>query len=236
LVGCSISELIGRARIACIAQRLAAGASSHWKFRVKLKFFSPLRYRFSRPPRRSRIAGGDLGRPQRDEVAALVRISPHLRAVAAAHVAFEFMDRRCLRSPHDVEGNGLVGVAAKVADLAAHSVWRRWHSEKRPPRRLLEDRDCLGLQLVHFIAYVKFVIIFYEVLFPFGFPKRTPMRQNARQSISTDKSTTGACVKFRPLFLTHYCLAPTKRLTTRPLGRAQTGPGNRNIVRRQGRA
>ena len=24
------------------------------------------------------------------------------------------MDRRCLRSPHDVEGNGLVGVAAKA--------------------------------------------------------------------------------------------------------------------------
>jgi hypothetical protein len=27
------------------------------------------------------------------------------------------MDRRCLRSPHDVEGNGLVRVAAKAADF-----------------------------------------------------------------------------------------------------------------------
>ena len=47
-------------------------------------------------------------------MAALVRIPPHLRAVAAPHVAFEFMDRRCLGSPHDVEGNGLVRVAAKA--------------------------------------------------------------------------------------------------------------------------
>ena len=31
-----------------------------------------------------------------------------------AHVALQFMDWRCLRSPHDVEGNGLVGVAAKA--------------------------------------------------------------------------------------------------------------------------
>ena len=27
------------------------------------------------------------------------------------------MDRRCLRSPHDVEGNGLVGVAAQATDF-----------------------------------------------------------------------------------------------------------------------
>ena len=68
----------------------------------------------------------------------------------------------------------------------------------------------LGLQLFHFISYVKFALIFYEVLFLLGSPKRTPMRQNARQSISTDKATTGARVKLRPLFLTHYYLAPTK--------------------------
>ena len=46
-------------------------------------------------------------------MAPLVGIAPDFGALAAAHVAFEFMDRRCLRSPHDVE-NGLMRVAAKV--------------------------------------------------------------------------------------------------------------------------
>src|SRR6267142_1673006 len=47
-------------------------------------------------------------------MAALVGIAPHLGALAATHVAFQFVDRRCLRSPHDVEGNGLVRVATKA--------------------------------------------------------------------------------------------------------------------------
>src|SRR6476620_8401597 len=47
-------------------------------------------------------------------MASLVGIAPDFGALAATHVAFEFMDRRCLRSPHDVKGNGLVGVAAKA--------------------------------------------------------------------------------------------------------------------------
>ena len=47
-------------------------------------------------------------------MAALERIAANLRTVLAAHVAFQFMDRRCLRSPHDVEGNGLMRVAAKA--------------------------------------------------------------------------------------------------------------------------
>ena len=47
-------------------------------------------------------------------MAPLVGIAPDFGALAAAHVAFEFMDRRCLRSPHDVEGNGLMRVAAKA--------------------------------------------------------------------------------------------------------------------------
>src|ERR1700730_9258055 len=50
-------------------------------------------------------------------MAPLVGIAPDLRAVLAAHVAFEFMDRRCLRSPHDVERNGLMRVAAKATDF-----------------------------------------------------------------------------------------------------------------------
>jgi len=47
-------------------------------------------------------------------MASLKGISAHLRAVLAPHVAFQFMDRRCLRSPHDVERNGLMRVAAKA--------------------------------------------------------------------------------------------------------------------------
>jgi hypothetical protein len=47
-------------------------------------------------------------------MASLVSIAPDFRTLAAAHVAFQFMDRRHLRSPHDVEGNGLVRVAAKA--------------------------------------------------------------------------------------------------------------------------
>ena len=47
-------------------------------------------------------------------MAALVRIAPNLRAVLAAHVALQFMDRRRLRSAHDVERDGLVRVAAKA--------------------------------------------------------------------------------------------------------------------------
>ena len=47
-------------------------------------------------------------------MAPLVGITPDFGALAAAHVAFEFMARRRLRSPHDVEGNGLVRVAAKA--------------------------------------------------------------------------------------------------------------------------
>jgi len=50
-------------------------------------------------------------------MAALARIAAHLRAVLAPHVALQFMDRRCLRSPYDVEGHGLIGVAAEATDF-----------------------------------------------------------------------------------------------------------------------
>src|SRR5213595_2508148 len=71
----------------------------------------------ARPPRRGRIARRDLGRAQCHHMAALEGIALDFGALAAAHVAFEFMDRRCLRSPHDVEGYGLVRVAAKATDF-----------------------------------------------------------------------------------------------------------------------
>src|SRR6476660_3449463 len=67
-----------------------------------------------RPPSRGRITGRNLGRPQRHQMAALVRIAPDFGALAAAHVALQLMDRRRLRSPHDVERDGLVRVAAKA--------------------------------------------------------------------------------------------------------------------------
>jgi hypothetical protein len=50
-------------------------------------------------------------------MAALVRIASNLRAIFAAHVAFEFVDRRCLRPSHDIQRDGLMCVAAKASDL-----------------------------------------------------------------------------------------------------------------------
>ena len=46
-----------------------------------------------------------------------LRIAPHLRAVLAAHVAFQFVDGRGLRPPNDIERDRLVGVAAEAADF-----------------------------------------------------------------------------------------------------------------------
>jgi hypothetical protein len=68
----------------------------------------------------------------------------------------------------------------------------------------------LGLQLVHFIPLSKVRHHILEVVFHFGFPKRTPMRQDARQSIGRDKTTIRACVKFGPLFLSHFGWLPIK--------------------------
>jgi hypothetical protein len=48
---------------------------------------------------------------------ALVGIAADLRAILAAHVAFQFVDGRCFWPADDVQGHGLVGVAAKAADL-----------------------------------------------------------------------------------------------------------------------
>ena len=50
-------------------------------------------------------------------MAALVRIAAHFRAVLAPHVAFQLMDWRRLGPPHDVEGDGLMGIAAEAADF-----------------------------------------------------------------------------------------------------------------------
>ena len=69
-------------------------------------------------------------------MAALERIAAHLGAVFAAHVAFQFMNRRGLWSPHDVQRYGLVGVAAKAADFeiseaSVESITERWRRLRR---------------------------------------------------------------------------------------------------------
>jgi hypothetical protein len=95
-----------------------------------------------------------------------------------------------------------------------HSAWWRCAFGAAITEALSQGSRPLGLQLLHFVPIVKFAVIFYEVLFFLNFPERMPMRQNARQSISTDKPTTRACVKFRPLSLTHFGYPPQKFLTT----------------------
>jgi hypothetical protein len=66
--------------------------------------------------------GYDLCGPQRDRMALLVGIAAHLRAVLAAHVALQLMDRRALRSPPDVQRDGLIGVAAMDFQIAVPSI------------------------------------------------------------------------------------------------------------------
>ena len=63
---------------------------------------------------RRRIARRNLGGAQRDQMAPLVGIAPDFGTVLAPHVALQLMDRRRLRSPHDVERHGLMRVAAKA--------------------------------------------------------------------------------------------------------------------------
>ncbi|MET4022861.1 hypothetical protein ABIC10_007997 [Bradyrhizobium sp. S3.2.12] len=78
-----------------------------------------------------------------------------MRAVLTPHVPFQFMDRRCLRSSHDVERNRLVGVAAKAADfeVAVTGIERiaelgrrlRWTLETEHARVPRRDGEPVGL-------------------------------------------------------------------------------------------
>ena len=68
-------------------------------------------------------------------MAALVRIAPDLRAVFAPHVPLQFMDRRCLWRAHDVQGIGLVGVAAKAAQFEVAVLGIECVTGRRPPLR-----------------------------------------------------------------------------------------------------
>jgi hypothetical protein len=47
----------------------------------------------------------------------LERIAANLRAVFASHVPLQFVDRRRLRPPHDIERDRLVGIATQAANL-----------------------------------------------------------------------------------------------------------------------
>ena len=50
-------------------------------------------------------------------MASLVRIAAHFRAVFAPHVALQLVDRRRLRTSHNIESDRLMGVAAEAANL-----------------------------------------------------------------------------------------------------------------------
>ena len=91
-----------------------------------------------------RIACRDLGGAQRDQMAPLVGIAPDFGALLAPHVAFQFMDRRCLRSPHDVERHGLMRVAAKAFhfEVAKPGV-ERVTQRRRWLRRTLKAKHAL---------------------------------------------------------------------------------------------
>jgi hypothetical protein len=71
----------------------------------------------SRPPCRPRIAGGYFRWPQRDQVAALVRIAPHLRAVLTTHIALQFVNWSRLWPANDIQRDRLMGIAAEAANL-----------------------------------------------------------------------------------------------------------------------
>src|SRR5262249_35727388 len=70
-----------------------------------------------RPPIRRRIACRNLGAPKRHQMAALIWIAAHFRAILTPHTALQLMDRRRLRSPHDVESDGLMRVTTEAANL-----------------------------------------------------------------------------------------------------------------------
>src|SRR6266699_493090 len=70
----------------------------------------------ARPPRRGRIARRDLGRAQRHQMAALVGIAAHLRAIFAAHVPLQFVDWRRFRPTHDIKRDRLVSIATEAPD------------------------------------------------------------------------------------------------------------------------
>src|SRR4030088_504822 len=66
------------------------------------------------PPSGWWVIGRYFRRPQRCQMASLVRIAPNLRTILATHVAFQFVDGRRLRSTNDIQSNRLVRITAKA--------------------------------------------------------------------------------------------------------------------------
>src|SRR3954468_12905844 len=93
----------------------------------------------ARPPYRWRVLCGNLGWPQCHEMAALVGIAAQLRAVLAAHVALQLVNRRRLRTPDDIQRHGLVGIAAETP---------HFQIEVSGAQRVADGRRGLGRTLV----------------------------------------------------------------------------------------
>jgi hypothetical protein len=105
-------------------------------------------------------------------MAAPVGIAPDFRAVLAAHVAFQFMDRRCLRSPHDVEGNRLMRVAAEAADLkievACIEDIAHHYRQKLAPRDALNKspKELYHLLLISLIDALLIKVLKFRLICP----------------------------------------------------------------------
>jgi hypothetical protein len=77
-------------------------------------------------------------------MAALVRVATDLRAILAAQVAFQFVDRRRLRPANDIQRHRLVGIAAEAADLEIKiSGVERVAERRRRLRRALKPKHAL---------------------------------------------------------------------------------------------
>src|SRR4030088_1092986 len=69
------------------------------------------------PPSGWWVIGGYFRRPQRHQVAALIRVAPDLRAILASHVTLQFVDRCRLRPTDNIQRHRLVRIAAEAPDF-----------------------------------------------------------------------------------------------------------------------
>ena len=101
------SQAVGNELNPCASNR---NQTRDCTFKYALEIRSPLSW----PPSGRRVARGNLGRPQSHELAALVGVAAELRTIFAAHIALEFVDRRGLPSPDDIQRDCLVGIATEA--------------------------------------------------------------------------------------------------------------------------
>src|ERR1700716_1809866 len=69
------------------------------------------------PPSGWWVIGRYFRRPQRHQVAALIRVAPDLRAILASHVTLQFVDRCRLRPTDNIQRHRLVRIAAEAPDF-----------------------------------------------------------------------------------------------------------------------